>query len=58
MTWLSILAIVVLLVAVVSVFGLAPRGAEPVAGTRLMTVARLVLVFIGLLLLYFGCGRS
>lgn len=58
MNWLSILGIVVILVAIASVFGLAPRGAEPVAGTRLMSVARVVLVVIGLILLYASCSRT
>ena len=57
MRWLSILGAVVLLVAIVSVFGLAPKGGTPVAGTRLMSVARVVLVAIGLILLYVGFRR-
>ena len=54
MTWLSILGLVVILVAVVSVLGLQPKGAKPVAGTRLMLVARVFLVILGLILLYAG----
>lgn len=57
MRWLSILGVVVILVAIVSVFGLAPKGGKPVAGTRLMSVARVVLVAIGLILLYIGFRR-
>ena len=58
MSWLSILGIVVIVVAIASVFGLAPKGAEPVAGTRLMSVARVVLVVFGLILLYFSFRRT
>lgn len=58
MNWLSILGIVLILAVVASVFGLAPRGAQPVAGTRLMSVARVVLVVFGLILLYVSFQRT
>jgi hypothetical protein len=54
MTWLSILGIVVILIAIVSVIGFQPKGAKPVGGTRLMSVARVFLVIFGLILLYIG----
>jgi hypothetical protein len=54
MSWLGILGVVVLLIALVSVLGLRPKGGRPASGTRLMAVARVVLVLIGLALLYFG----
>ena len=54
MTWLSILGIVVLLIAVVSVLGLGPKGGKPVGRTHLMTAARVFLVIFGLILLYIG----
>jgi hypothetical protein len=52
MNWLSILGIVVVLVAVASLLGLNPRGGRQVASTRLMTVARIVLVLTGLVVVY------
>lgn len=58
MNWLSILGIVLILAVVASVFGLAPKGAQPVAGTRLMSVARVVLVVFGLILLYVSFRRT
>jgi len=54
MTWLGILGIVVVLVAVVSVLGLQPKGGKPVAGTRLMTVARVILLIFGIIIIYAG----
>jgi len=54
LTWLSILGIVVLLIGVVSVLGLQPKGGKPVARTHLMTAARVFLVIFGLILLYLG----
>lgn len=54
MNWLSILGIVVILIAVASTFGLNPRGGRPVAGTRLMSAARLCLVVFGILMVYLG----
>ena len=58
MNWLSILGLVLILAVVASVFGLAPKGAQPVAGTRLMSVARVVLVVFGLILLYVSFRRT
>lgn len=52
MNWLSILGIVVILVAIASVFGLNPKGGRPVARTRLMSVARVFLVVLGAIMVY------
>lgn len=57
MNWLSILGIVVVLVAVASLLGLGPRGGRQVASTRLMTVARIVLVLMGLVVAYAAWTR-
>jgi len=54
MSWMGILGIVVVLVALASVLGLRPRGGRPASGTHLMTVARVVLVLVGIVLLYWG----
>lgn len=54
MNWLSILGIVVIFVAIASVLGLTPKGGKPVARTRLMSVARAILVIVGIVLLYYG----
>jgi len=50
MSWLTLLLLAVVLVAVAAVTGLKPRGGRPVARTRLMTAARVVLLVIALLL--------
>ena len=54
MNWLSILGAAVIIIAVVSVIGLRPKGGRPVARTRLMSMARIFLVIFGLILLYMG----
>jgi predicted Na+-dependent transporter len=54
MNWLSILGIAVILVVIVSVFGLNPKGGRPVIRTRLMFMARIFLIILGLLMLYLG----
>ena len=50
MTWLNALAISVVLVAIVAVFGLQPRGGRNASGTRLMSVGRAVLVVVALII--------
>ena len=54
MSWMGILGVVVLLIAVASLLGLRPRGGRPVSGTHLMTVARVILVVVGIGLLWWG----
>jgi len=54
MSWLSILGAAVIVIAVLSVIGLRPKGGRPVARTRLMSMARIFLVIFGLILLYLG----
>ena len=54
MSWMGILGVVVLLIALVSLLGVRPKGGRPVSGTHLMTVARVVLVLIGFVLVYWG----
>jgi hypothetical protein len=52
MTWVTWLAAAVLIAAVAALTGLTPRGTRPVARSRLMGVARLVLVALAILLVY------
>ena len=52
MTWLAWLALAVLITAVAAVTGIKPAGTRHVARTRLMGVARLVLLFIILVFMY------
>ncbi len=52
MNLFSILGIVVIVVAILSVFGVKPKGGRPVGRTRLMFTARIVLIVIGIVLLY------
>lgn len=46
MTWLGILVIVTVLVALVAVSGVRPKGARPVQRTNLMAGARIALVIL------------
>ena len=52
MTWLAWLALAVLIAAVAAVTGIKPAGTRHVARTRLMGVARLVLLFIIVVFMY------
>ena len=52
MTWLTALVVVVLVVAVAAVTGFKPKGTRHVAGTRMMGVARFVLVVVILIVAY------
>ena len=49
-SWIWILGIVVAVIAIVSVLGAEPRGGRPVARTRLMGVARFVLIIVALII--------
>ena len=49
MTWLTFLAVAVVIALVAALFGVQPKGGRKVAGTRLMAVGRVVLV-IGILI--------
>lgn len=50
MSWLTLLLLVAVLVAVAAITGVKPRGGRPVARTRLMSAARVVLLVIAVLL--------
>jgi hypothetical protein len=52
MSWVFFLTIAVVVGALFAVLGIKPRGARPVAGSRMMPVARIVLVIVIALLLY------
>jgi hypothetical protein len=52
MTWLTWLALAMVLAVLAAVTGIKPRGTRPVARTELMTVARVVFALMVLLLLY------
>ena len=59
MSWLVFLGIAVAVGVVMAVTGFKPKGSRPVARTRLMGMARWVLVagaLIFLFLAYRGCG--
>lgn len=57
MTWLGLLALAVVLVAVTALLGARPRGGRPVGGTQLMTVGRVVALVLALLIAYVVFGR-
>jgi hypothetical protein len=52
MTWFAWLIIAVLVAAFAALTGIKPKDSRPVARTRLMGVARFVLVVFVLILLY------
>lgn len=52
MTWMVWLGIAVVITALAAVTGIKPKGTQHLARTRLMGVARLVLVFLALLFGY------
>lgn len=52
MTWLGVLIVVVLIVAVAAVTGIKPKGTRHVARTRMMGAARLVLLAVVILIAY------
>ncbi len=61
MSWLTWLALAVIVAGLAAMTGLKPRGTRQVARTDLMSVARVVLVLIVLILgavaYYAGAGR-
>ena len=52
MTWLAWLVLAVLVTAVAALTGVKPKGTRHVARTRLMGVARVVLVVVAIVLAY------
>lgn len=44
MNWLTILWLVGIVIAIVAIFGIKPKGTRHVSHTRMMTAARIVLV--------------
>ena len=50
MSWIWILGIAVVVIALVSVLGAQPKGGRPVDRTQLMGVARFVLIIAGLII--------
>ena len=52
MTWLTWLFIVLVVATFAALTGITPKGSRPVAHTRLMGVARFVLVVVVLILAY------
>lgn len=53
MHWIYLLGIVGIVVALAALAGFQPEGGRPAARTRLMTVARVLLVLVLLILLFF-----
>jgi hypothetical protein len=52
MTWLTALIAVALVVAVVAVMGVQPKGGRNVSTTRLLSVGRVVLILVVLLVVW------
>ena len=58
MTWYTWLIAAALITAVAAVTGLTPKGGRPVARTGLMSVARMVIVLMILICVYFAYRAS
>lgn len=58
MSWIIILGIVVVFVALFALTGIKPKGTRRVASTRLMGAARVVLVIIVLILIWVAVQGS
>jgi hypothetical protein len=58
-TWLTWLLVVLLVATFAALTGIKPKGSRPVAHTRLMSVARVILVLAVLIFAYmaFSAGR-
>lgn len=54
MSWIFWLGLAVLVGAVAALTGLKPKGTKPVSNTRLMGVARFILIVMILVFLYFA----
>jgi hypothetical protein len=54
MNWLGWLGLAVVVTAVAAVTGIQPKGARPVAHTRMIGMARFVLVSLVVILVYFA----
>ena len=54
MTWLLWLMLAVVVAALAAITGIQPKGTRPVARTRLMGVARLVLVLLVIIFVYYA----
>ncbi len=52
MTWLSWLLLAALIAVVAAVTGIKPKGTRHVANTRMMGVARIVLILIAIIVAY------
>jgi hypothetical protein len=52
MTWVTWLALAVVITAVAALFGIQPKGARPIANTRLMGVGRFVLLAVAAIFAY------
>ena len=57
MTWLGLLAIAVVVIALVPSSARDPRGGRPVEGTQLMMVARVVALVTALAIAWVAFGR-
>ena len=57
MTWLGLLLLVALVVAVAALTGVRPKGTRPVARTGLMTAARIVLALLVVVVVYVVWAR-
>ena len=52
MSWLVLLGLAVAMIAVAAVLGAQPEGTRQISSTKLMGVARLVLLVVGLVLAF------
>jgi len=57
MTWLGVLIAIAVLVALVALSGVRPKGGRPVGGTSLMSAARIVLIILVGVVAYVAWAR-
>jgi hypothetical protein len=58
MSWIFWLGLAVVIGALAALTGLKPRGTKPVSNTRLMGVARFILIVMVIVFLYFAYRYS
>jgi len=54
MTWLVWIGLAVVITAIAAVTGIKPKGTQHLARTRMMGMARLALLILGIILAYLG----
>lgn len=54
MSWVFWLGLAIIVAGIAAITGLQPKGTRPIAHTRMMGMARLALLVLGMILAYFA----